>query len=73
LNQTFGEQWIGCGAQSTGLHDHLTLILWIFGCRDTYRLWKNDHFREDVMGKAYRTHMGQKRDACRVLVGKPER
>jgi hypothetical protein len=31
LNQSFGEQWIGrAEAESTGLHDLLTSILWIY-------------------------------------------
>jgi hypothetical protein len=32
MNQAFGEEWIGRWAQSDGLHDHLTSVLWIFGC-----------------------------------------
>jgi hypothetical protein len=39
LNQTFGEQWVGHGGLSTHLHDPLTLILWIFGWKDTQKLW----------------------------------
>jgi hypothetical protein len=35
LNKAFVEKWIEVEAQSTGLPDPLTLILWIFGCGDT--------------------------------------
>lgn len=32
LTQTFNAQWIDAVDQSLDLHDHLDLILWIFGC-----------------------------------------
>jgi hypothetical protein len=32
---------------------------------------QNDQVKEDEMGRAYSSH-GEKRNACRILVGKPE-
>jgi hypothetical protein len=33
---------------------------------------KNDHGKEGKMGEEHVVHMGEKRNECRILLGKPE-